>query len=179
MCFQLSSSVVHGRIVNALRKQPSIFTLLQLTEVVEHSYTPSAKCEEVQMVSDWKNYLRDSGTAEGDEPLSRELLFATNNQQFKICKNDKGDVVLFSKQFARSPVWEANDSNGEPIDGCKVLLREPEGVPSPYDLLPFNNGNLQALNNLVNVLKTHCKILIRNHPTLLKYWRIQCRDKHN
>ena len=73
-------------------------------EVVQNFYTPSAKGEEVVMVSNWKNFLRHAGTEEGDEPLSRELLFATDNQQFKICKNDKGDFVVYSKQFARSPV---------------------------------------------------------------------------
>jgi hypothetical protein len=154
-----------------LRAERAIFTVPQLMEVVRNAYTPNAKCEEVQMVSDWATYLRDSGTAEaGDAPLSRELQFATDNQQFKICKNRAGDVVVYSKQFARSPEWEANDSNGDPIDGCKVLLREPEGVPSPYDLLPFADGKLQALNNLVYVLTTHQKLLVRSDPGLLKYW---------
>ena len=46
----------------------------------------------------------------------------------------------------------------------------PEGVPSPLPLKPLAPGKLQALENVLHVLQTKCKLLVRQSRDVEEFY---------
>ena len=119
------------RVTEALRRESSVYTLMELLNAVRGSYVSrngfQPICEELTQVHNWHDHFKVPSAEDGDGPMCRELIDIQANHQFKICKNTKDEVVVFSKQFANSKTWEAVDGRGgeQVSTGIPVLLKVP------------------------------------------------------
>jgi hypothetical protein len=136
-----------------LLKRANCHTMADLERLVRRAFTPSPATAHVTHVNDWVEYL----TQEGNFQDIRDISF---NHQFKIEKDDAGDVVVRSKQLSTDAEWSAPG---------RVLFSAPDGVPAALAVLPLVPLKLTALLFVRDTYKRY-QAFDWKRPDVRAYW---------
>ena len=137
---QLFSAISH------FLRRHNCLTLEALKDAIRRSYTPAPTTAEITHTTDWEEFLFRPGP--GGVPSSEPMHDISYQQQFKIEKNESGDVVIRCKQLVTDTAWGQE---------CHILTSLPSQLQPPLalPLLPLQPIKLQALKNVCDVFKQY------------------------